>query len=50
MFNAGIWTVHFGIDNVGHDSQRRIRDVIRCVGLISAESVSVIVDVQRYGT
>ncbi|KAH7884594.1 Frag1/DRAM/Sfk1 family-domain-containing protein [Phlebopus sp. FC_14] len=31
IFNAGIWTVHFGIDNVGHDSQRRIRDVIRQV-------------------
>ena len=31
LFNAGIWTIHFGIDNVGHDSQRRIRDVIRYV-------------------
>lgn len=30
-FNAGIWTVHFGIDNVGRDSQRRMRDVIRLV-------------------
>lgn len=29
VFNAGIWTIHFGIDNAGHDSQRRIRDVIR---------------------
>ncbi|KAF9234613.1 Frag1/DRAM/Sfk1 family-domain-containing protein [Melanogaster broomeanus] len=29
MFNAGIWTVHFGIDNAGRDSQRRIRDVIK---------------------
>lgn len=35
VFNAGIWTIHFGIDNAGHDSQRRIRDVIRCVaGLV----------------
>jgi hypothetical protein len=29
IFNAGIWTVHFGIDNVGYDSQRLIRDLIR---------------------
>ena len=26
---AGIWTVHFGIDNEGRDSQRRMRDLIR---------------------
>lgn len=39
IFNAGIWTIHFGIDNVGHDSQRRIRDVIRCV--VSEEYVSM---------
>jgi len=42
MFNAGIWTIHFGIDNVGHDSQRRIRDVIRdmqldVVGLLETD-------------
>ncbi|KAH7912023.1 Frag1/DRAM/Sfk1 family-domain-containing protein [Hygrophoropsis aurantiaca] len=42
IFNAGIWTVHFGIDNVGHDSQRRIRDVIRdmqldVVGLLETD-------------
>ncbi|KAG9315095.1 Frag1/DRAM/Sfk1 family-domain-containing protein [Chiua virens] len=41
-FNAGIWTVHFGIDNVGHDSQRRIRDIIRdmeldVVGLLETD-------------
>ncbi|KAF8440284.1 Frag1/DRAM/Sfk1 family-domain-containing protein [Boletus edulis BED1] len=41
-FNAGIWTIHFGIDNVGHDSQRRIRDVIRdmkldVVGLLETD-------------
>lgn len=42
MFNTGIWTIHFGIDNVGHDSQRRIRDVIGCVAsLVSAEFVNV---------
>jgi hypothetical protein len=28
IFNAGIWTVHFGIDNIGYDSQRLIRDLI----------------------
>ncbi|KAH7928277.1 hypothetical protein BV22DRAFT_1083401 [Leucogyrophana mollusca] len=42
IFNAGIWTVHFGIDNVGHDSQRRITDVIRdmqldVVGLLETD-------------
>lgn len=31
IFNAGIWTVHFGIDNMGRDSQRGIADLIRCV-------------------
>ncbi|TFY72042.1 hypothetical protein EVG20_g957 [Dentipellis fragilis] len=28
LFNAGIWTVHFGIDDAGRDSQRRIRGLI----------------------
>ncbi|KAG1882105.1 Frag1/DRAM/Sfk1 family-domain-containing protein [Suillus subluteus] len=42
IINAGIWTVHFGIDNVGHDSQRLIRDVIRdmeldVVGLLETD-------------
>jgi hypothetical protein len=27
--NAGIWTVHFGFDDTGRDSQRRMRDLIR---------------------
>lgn len=31
VFRAGIWTVHFGIDDEGRDSQRRMRDLIRCV-------------------
>lgn len=26
---TGIWTVHFGIDNEGRDSQRRMRDLIK---------------------
>lgn len=30
IVNAGIWTVHFGIDNSGRDSQRRMRDLIKC--------------------
>ncbi|KAI0059171.1 hypothetical protein BV25DRAFT_1860733 [Artomyces pyxidatus] len=29
LFNAGIWTVHFGIDDAGRDSQRRMRDLVR---------------------
>ncbi|KAG6805537.1 hypothetical protein H0H92_015033, partial [Tricholoma furcatifolium] len=28
IFNAGIWTVHFGIDNVGRDSQRGMTDLL----------------------
>lgn len=31
IFRAGIWTVHFGIDNEGRDSQRRMANLIRCV-------------------
>ena len=29
IVRAGIWTVHFGIDNRGRDSQRLMRDLIR---------------------
>ncbi|KAJ7494594.1 Frag1/DRAM/Sfk1 family-domain-containing protein [Mycena galericulata] len=29
ILTAGIWTVHFGIDNEGRDSQRLIKDVAR---------------------
>lgn len=29
IVNAGIWTVHFGFDDSGRDSQRRMRDLIR---------------------
>ncbi|KAF9036160.1 Frag1/DRAM/Sfk1 family-domain-containing protein [Panaeolus papilionaceus] len=40
--NAGIWTVHFGIDNEGHDSQRGMLNVIRdmeldVVGLLETD-------------
>jgi hypothetical protein len=28
ILTAGIWTVHFGIDNQGRDSQRRMRDLV----------------------
>ena len=31
ILTAGIWTLHFGIDNVGRDSQRGVRDVIRYI-------------------
>lgn len=33
LVRAGIWTVHFGIDNEGRDSQRRMRDLIKSVKL-----------------
>ncbi|KAJ8072662.1 Protein cwh43 [Marasmius tenuissimus] len=42
MLRAGIWTVHFGIDNEGRDSQRRMRDLIKgmeldVVGLLETD-------------
>lgn len=42
IFNTGIWTVHFGIDNEGHDSQRGILNLIRdmeldVVGLLETD-------------
>ena len=42
IFNAGIWTVHFGIDNEGRDSQRRMRNLIgdmqlEVVGLLETD-------------
>ncbi|KAF8659047.1 hypothetical protein AX16_001920 [Volvariella volvacea WC 439] len=41
-FNAGIWTIHFGIDNQGRDSQRGVRNLIRdmeldVVGLLETD-------------
>lgn len=33
ILNAGIWAVHFGIDNPGRDSQRAIRDLIHDLDL-----------------
>ncbi|KAF7330483.1 Protein cwh43 [Mycena venus] len=29
ILTAGIWTVHFGLDNEGRDSQRLVRNVVR---------------------
>ncbi|PPQ91001.1 hypothetical protein CVT25_013926 [Psilocybe cyanescens] len=42
IFNTGIWTVHFGIDNEGNDSQRGILNLIRdmeldIVGLLETD-------------
>ncbi|TFK70310.1 hypothetical protein BDN72DRAFT_766702 [Pluteus cervinus] len=42
MFNAGIWTLHFGIDNEGRDSQHGVRNLIRdmqldVVGLLETD-------------
>ena len=28
IINAGIWTVHFGIDNDSHDSQKGVMNLI----------------------
>ena len=33
IVNAGIWAVHFGIDNAGRDSQRSMRDLFRDMDL-----------------
>jgi len=33
ILNAGIWAVHFGIDNGGRDSQRAMRDLFRDMDL-----------------
>ncbi|KAF7773286.1 hypothetical protein Agabi119p4_5453 [Agaricus bisporus var. burnettii] len=42
IIQAGIWTVHFGFDNEGHDSQRGIRNLLRdmqldIVGLLETD-------------
>lgn len=42
IVRAGIWTVHFGFDNEGHDSQRGIRNLLRdmeldIVGLLETD-------------
>ncbi|KAL5503883.1 CWH43 [Sanghuangporus vaninii] len=42
IVRAGIWTVHFGMDNQGRDSQRAMRDLIRdleldVVGLLETD-------------
>ncbi|KAH9945479.1 Frag1/DRAM/Sfk1 family-domain-containing protein [Epithele typhae] len=42
IVRAGIWTVHFGLDNEGRDSQRAMRDLIRdmeldVVGLLETD-------------
>jgi hypothetical protein len=42
ILRAGIWAVHFGIDNEGHDSQRGMLGVIRdmeldVVGLLETD-------------
>ncbi|GBE88480.1 Protein cwh43 [Sparassis crispa] len=42
IVRAGIWTVHFGIDNEGRDSQRRMGDLIKdmeldVVGLLETD-------------
>ncbi|KAJ4479963.1 Frag1/DRAM/Sfk1 family-domain-containing protein [Lentinula aciculospora] len=42
MLRAGIWTIHFGIDNEGRDSQRRVMNLIKdmeldVVGLLETD-------------
>lgn len=44
IFRAGIWTVHFGIDDEGRDSQRRMRDLIRFVLALIFPRVQTCID------
>lgn len=42
MFSAGIWTVHFGVDVNGRDSQQRMKDLLRdmqvdVIGLLESD-------------
>jgi hypothetical protein len=42
ILNSGIWTIHFGIDNDGHDSQQGMMNLIRdmkldVVGLLETD-------------
>ncbi|KAF5392189.1 hypothetical protein D9757_001378 [Collybiopsis confluens] len=42
MLRAGIWTIHFGIDNEGRDSQRRVMNLVKdmeldVVGLLETD-------------
>jgi hypothetical protein len=45
VLNAGIWTLHFGIDNTGRDSQRGVTDLIRCVPWPSSPYLSELIGV-----
>lgn len=36
ILNAGIWTVHFGIDNKGRDSQKGMTTLIKWVEVLHA--------------
>ena len=38
ILTAGIWTLHFGIDNAGRDSQRGVRDLIKWENLCAVSS------------
>ncbi|KAF8588899.1 hypothetical protein K439DRAFT_1334281 [Ramaria rubella] len=47
LITAGIWTVHFGIDNAGRESQYRMRDLIKdmeldVVGLLETDLQRVV--------
>lgn len=48
LIRAGIWTVHFGIDNEGRDSQRRMRDLIGYV--LSALGIFVVIRLSNAGS
>ncbi|KAH8923686.1 hypothetical protein BT69DRAFT_1349992 [Atractiella rhizophila] len=47
MLTAGIWTIHFGLDGFGRESQRRMRDLIKdmeldVVGLLESDLQRVV--------
>lgn len=40
IIRAGIWTVHFGMNNEGRDSQRGMRDLIRYLNKITSSHLT----------
>lgn len=47
ILRAGIWTVHFGMDNEGRDSQWGMRDLIKCAGLDHLSSTVLLIHTSR---
>ncbi|KZT07834.1 uncharacterized protein LAESUDRAFT_736133 [Laetiporus sulphureus 93-53] len=48
LVHVGIWTVHFGIDNEGRDSQRHMRNLIKCMCVSVVRAVEADADADRW--